>query len=385
MSEVLTENNSSIVVDEAAQAHEAQMKQLEALVFNEAMPGAVVPPVTEAQPDPPPVAEMAPPSVIVPPPAEDVVDEITYLKQQVGYEDWGKLKSDLDLLRKLQETPALVPEFKSEEAKRMYEYLQEERYDEVHDSLAGRKMVKGLDSMSGEQKIKLYFKMQNPLFDQEMIDYKYDQTYKLNEEDYADDPMRLRYEKISRLQKMEIDLQDANKFFEQYKNKIELPEIQKPAVQQAVDQDYETYKASIANEVELYNSTIKPALLAVKDTDVQFPVSVNDADNQMQFDLSIAVDPESFRVAQQKALAFNDYLAGITSDTAGNFTPQKVMRLILLEENFDKYAQSIARQAVNAERKRVLQKDTPTSSAQRTYSNIEKTDLQKLEDKVFGV
>ena len=55
------------------------------------------------------------------------------------------------------------------------------------------------------------------------------------------------------------------------------------------------------------------------------------------------------------AIKLGEFIANNFYDDDGNFLPDVVTKFVLRNNNFDKYAQSIARQAVNAERKRVVE------------------------------
>lgn len=370
------------------------LQALAALVFNEPLPQSTTQQTTEQEGAPASTTttqEEAATAAAATQAAtqDDVIDANEYLKQQLGYDNWESAKADLQALKELKEkaqTPAEI-KFANDEAKRWFEYFKEGKEDELYQSLSGRQMLKNIDGMNEEQKLKLYIKMQNPLFDQELIDYTFDNSYKLNEEDFVDDPMKLRFEKVSRMQKMQNDLRAAGDYFAQHRTKVELPEIQKQQQQAIVDEQYEAYKASTAKDLDLYNNVIKPSFASLKETDLQMNIAVNDPNNQMQFEVGVAVDPQDFKTALNYALDFNGYLDKVSTDATGKFSPQRVARMILLEQNFDKYAQTLARQAVNAERKRVIEKEgAGGQTIQRSYNLAEdKTELQKQADLAFAV
>jgi len=318
-------------------------------------------------------------------PAEQVLDASDFLKTNFGWESIEAAKAELEKLRTTPTATAAEIAFANEESKKLHQLLKEGKTKEVRNYLEAQELMTGLDTMADEQKLKLYIKMQNPKFDSELVDDEYNTFYKLNEDDYLDDPMKLRKERLRMEQRKENDINKANEYFSTYKQKIELPDILPQ--QSVVNSDYEDYKASTAKSLEDYNNITVPGINSLKETDIQLKASINDANNQMQFDVSVVPEREDFEKARQNSLSVFDYLTKTCYDQSGKFLPDRLARLVLLNDNFDKYAQSIARQAVNAERKRVISTDTRgNGGTQRDFNlaPVEQTELQKFEKMAFG-
>ena len=160
------------------------------------------------------------------------------------------------------------------------------------------------------------------------------------------------------------------------KEELKLPNIQ--LQQSVVDEDYEAYKASSAAVSEKVNNILIPAIKALKESDVNLGIKVQDANNQLDFEVALTPTSEDFEKARQDSLSFDSFINKVCYDANGNFLPQNVQKLILLYENYDKYAQSIARQAVNAERKRVVTKEAPHLADTKDFNvNGEKSEFQK--------
>lgn len=377
------------------------IQQHMAMAFNEPMPQppVVETPVAPAAPTeaaqstalPDPAATPAPTPVTAQDENIVYVDPNEYLKQQLGYESWDAVKQELQTLKEKAQTPAEI-KYANDEAKRWAEYFAAGKEDELYQSLHARQQVKNIDTLSDEQKIKLYIKMQNPMFDQELIDYQFKKDYGFDEESFKDDegnitdPMALRFAKISALQKMQGDLTRANEYFAKYKTQIELPAIQSQAPQ-SIDEEYESYKASTAKSLETYTNTILPALKSLSEADINMSFNINDPNNQMVFDLGVAVDKNDFEAAREDAINLSDWLNKSFYDEKGNFQPKNLIRATLLYKNFDKYAQTIARQAVNAERKRIIEKETPSPSMRRDFNidPTQRTEFDKKMDMAFAV
>ena len=318
-------------------------------------------------------------------PAEQVLDASEFLKTNFGWESIEAAQAELNKLRAAPTSTAAEIAFANEESKKLHQLLKEGKTKEVRNYLEAQELMTGLDTMADEQKLKLYIKMQNPKFDSELIDDEYNTFYKLNEDDYLDDPMKLRKERLRMEQRKENDIQKANDYFSTYKQKIELPDILPQ--QSVVNSDYEDYKASTAKSLEDYNNITVPGINSLKETDIQLKASINDANNQMQFDVSVVPEREDFEKARQNSLSVFDYLTKTCYDQSGKFLPDRLARMVLINDNFDKYAQSIARQAVNAERKRVIATETRgNGSVQRDFNTtpVEQTELQKFEKMAFG-
>jgi hypothetical protein len=363
-----------------------EMQQHFAMAFNEPLPAPVsesaAPAATPAQNG---ESQVAAPAATVPPipastpastqpinqpaAAEEgvtYIDPNEYIKEHLGFDSWEAAKSEIQRLRELQQnaqTPA-ERKYANEQSKRWHEYIQYGKEDELREALNARHQVSGLDAMDDERKVKLFIKMNNPMFDQELIDYQFKQNYGFDESAFKDengivtDPLAYRYAKVAAMQKMQGDLAKANEFFNNYKSKIELPEINQPQAA-IVDEAYEGYKARTANATEAYTKTIAPALQALKEADLDMAFNINDPDNQINFDFGITIDKADLDTAKEKSLYFSDWIEETFYDDKGSFQPKRLARAILLERNFDKYVQTVARQAVNAERKRMIEKETP--------------------------
>jgi hypothetical protein len=378
-----------------------ELQQHLAMAFNESLPAPVTEPAAapteeaaQAAPAAEPAATSTTPAINQPtnqPAAEEgvtYIDPNEYIKEHLGFDNWDVAKTELQRLRELQQnaqTPAEI-KFANEQAKRYHEYFVAGKEDELYQALHARQQVKGLDTMDDEKKIKLFIKMNNPMFDQELIDYQFQQDYGFDESRFKDengvtiDPLAYRHAKVASMQRMQADLSKANEFFNNYKTKIELPEINQKPQNQAVDEAYEGYKARTANATEAYEKTIAPALQALKEADLNMAFNINDPDNQMQFDFGVTIDKADFDAAREDALSYTDYMEKAFYDDKGTFQPKKLARAILLERNFDKYVQTVARQAVNAERKRVIERETP--GALKKDFNVSPEVMNELDQKM---
>ena len=331
-------------------------------------------PPTESLGDQVQVAEQQPP-----------FDVNAIIKEHTGYDSIDLLKAEIESLKSANKEPQPIT-YAKEEAKKWHQYILEGKEEDLYKNLHARMQIKDADAMSDEQKLKLFIKLQNPLFDEELIDDEFSQLYKVDEAKFKNDfdevdNLSLRKEKLRTQQRIQNDVQKAAEYFQQYKSKIELPNIQ---AQQQTDEAYESFQASLQKEQELYTNVVVPGLQSVKEGDVQMNFSIDDVNNQMKFDLNIAVTPQDLDNAKKEALSIGQYLTKIGYDKDGKFLANRLVQMILRDQNFDKYAQTLARQAVNAERKRVVSANTPNNGyTQRDYTQEDNSDLKKLEHFAF--
>jgi hypothetical protein len=207
-------------------------------------------------------------------PATTVAPVVDYLKD-LGFEDIDSAKAAIEDYKKLKAAPpAETPkfEFADEQSKKIHELLREGKTKEVAAFLQAQELVSNADSMNDEQKLKLLIKMQNPRFDKELIEDEYATLYSINEEDFFDDPMKLRKERLKMEQRVENDVAKAQEFFAQYKQKFQLPDITAPVA--TVDNDYEAYKADTAKATNEYNTVIMPSVTAIKETDIPLAIQI---------------------------------------------------------------------------------------------------------------
>lgn len=314
-------------------------------------------------------------------------DEEGYIKS-IGFENLEKFQSALTEYKQLKENPPVAQlSFANDEAKRFAEYFSLGKEDELREALNARATVKGIETMGEEQKLKLFIKMNNPGYDQEIIDYAYNKNYAFNEKAFMDeegnviDPIGLKQAKIDANYKVQADLTKANDYFNQYKTKIELPGIQ---VANTPDNEYEAYKASAAKDAEIFEKVMLPSVSSLTEQQVPLSVSIKDPGNQMDFSATITPDKADLDRAKQAALNPVALINRIAFDEKGTFYPDRLVKFALIAENYDKYVQSQLRQAVNAERQRVVTKETPDANVQRNFVTNEQPDrLSELKKLVF--
>jgi hypothetical protein len=315
-----------------------------------------------------------------------VFDPNAFVKETFGFESLDAAKAAIQEYQNLKANPPKEElTFQDDQSKKIYQYLKEGKSKEVKQYLEAQEMLSNVDAMTPEQQLKLYIKMKNPLFDQELIDDEYSSMYQVDEDKVQNaegeiDPLKQRKEKLRIQQKIQNDVQSAQEYFTQYKQKINLPDITP-----AVDEGYEAFKASTAKQVETYRNEVVPKVNSLKEEDAKMEFKVEDATNNINFGISISPSKEDFEEAKNDALDFENYLLKSAYDDKGQLLQKNLIQMILKAKNFDKYVQSVARQGVMAERLRVVETKTGSGSdTQREFGNTEKSEFQKQMDAQFA-
>lgn len=325
-------------------------------------------------------------------PEEVIIGDRDLLMQQLGYDDWGKAKSDLEELKKLRETPPTPAETKyaNEETKRWHEYFLRGEEDKLRESLNARAKVKDLDSMNEEQQLKLYLKMQNPKIagDDELVNYKHQQLYKLDENSFTNemgeiDPLKQRLAKAELAQRIENDLQQAKEYFAQYKTKIDLPDIA-PATPAQSAEELQAYQESLKQQ-EAANALWGQSLTKLSENDIPLKFNFNDEANKIKFDVDYKLDKAGFEKARADALDYGKYAFETYQKQDGSPVADKFVKDIYIAQNLDKIVSESNKQAVNATIKWFLANQKNIGDGvQRNYTTVEPTEIDEIRSKVFG-
>jgi hypothetical protein len=311
-------------------------------------------------------------------------DVNNYIKEKFGFENEEAALAEITALKNAKEEKALAElRFANEEMKKIYEYAANGKEEELQEYFSKRSVIKNIENKTPDEKLKLYIKLQNPLFDEELIEDEYKSLYEVDEEsskfldeEYNVDKIKLKKEKIRVQQRIATDVELANKFFEQYKTKIDLPSITKD------DEDYEAYKASISNQSKVQSEVIE-AYSKFKPEDISFKTKFVDEANKQSFDLSYSADKESFEEVQK--LVCNDelyYKQYFNEDGSPNRS--KFIRDVYIAKNFEKIAQQIALQTKNEVMRWYVNKETSNNGGM-VFLPEQQNDFQKKMEMAFSM
>lgn len=317
------------------------------------------------------------------------VFEFKTFTEKFGWEKPEDALTEIEELRNFKANPPQEQRYENEESKKLHQLFLAGKIEDAVEIINTQKKIESLtaNEVTSENaddiiKLSMQLKYKDAGLTTKEIEYKYNKQYSLPKEPALDpddeDSVLAHNEWKERIEDIQIgkiiDAKAAKIDLQSVKTKLVLPEISAN-----IDPDYESYKASNAKIDEEYETIIVPAVNALKETDVPLSFKVEDANNQMNFDISLIPTKEDFDKARQDSLSIPDFLKRIISGADGKFSPEKLQRMILLTQNFDNYAQSIARQAVNAERARIVAKETGSNGTTGKDFNVNtgKTEFQK--------
>lgn len=366
---------------------QAQINELAAFAFNKPTPQQQTEAINGDQP-----AATEPAAIVTPAATAPIVDHL----KELGYESIDAAKAEIQALRQLKDNPpAAAFKFENEESEKLARAISTNP-KEAFKILQKQERIESLIAMDVNKDnaadiIKFGIELANPDLSPEEIDFQYKQDYTAPKEpvqkatEDEDEFLERHNEWKERAAAIEMKRTIAAKMAKPQlaaaKQKIDISSILPQLTQ---DKDYESYKASLQSDLEFEQKVIVPSINALTEDKIKIAIDVNDANNKMQFGVSITPDKADLEDAKQTALNFDKFIAGINYDKDNNFTADNLASAILKLKHFDKYMQSAARQAVNAERKRVIEAETPGGGAQRNFNTpVEPTELDALKQFAF--
>jgi len=372
------------------QEQQPSIQDLAAFAFNKPTPQQEVAAINGEQPAATEVAPNMPPSVVY----EDTTPAVNYLKE-LGYDNLETAKAEIQALRQLKDNPpASAFKFENEESEKLARAISTNP-KEAFKILQKQERIESLIAMdvnkdNAAEIIKFGIELANPDLSPEEIEFQYKQDYTASKEPVQkatedDEEFAERHgewkEKAEAIEmKRTIAAKMAKPQLAAAKQKIDISSI----LPQTQDKDYESYKASLQSDLEFEQKVIVPSINALTEDKIKISIDVNDANNKMQFGVSITPDKADLEDAKQTALNLDRFIASINYDKDNNFTADNLASAILKLKHFDKYMQSAARQAVNAERKRVIETETTGGGAQRNFNTqVEPTELDALKQFAF--
>lgn len=323
------------------------------------------------------------PATAAPAGDDGVVDINTFLKNEFGYDSLEVAKTDWQALRKLKETPPppAEPLINDPVSKKIYENLKAGKIDEVHSFLSAQQVLKGVEAKTADDQLKLFIKLQNPLFNDEEVNEEFNEKY--NVDDEGIEPAKLSRERKKAEQQKKKDLQEATTFFSQYKTKFELPDVAPPAPAGEMEALTE-FQALVKKEQESQQK-LEERLAKVAETNIGYKGKFADEKSKLAFDLNFQFDAASIQKAKTGCADWFTYLKENYYDEAGNPQTEKWLTHIAILQNLDKFVTGIASDAVNADRRWFLanQKNINTGG-QRENVNYAPSDVDRLREAVFS-
>jgi hypothetical protein len=310
------------------------------------------------------------------------------IKRELGFNTIEEAKAAIAEYQTLKANPPKVdPVYPNEESKRYAEYLAAGKEAELRESLNARATIAGIDAMNDEQKIKLFIKMNNPLYDPEMVDAYYVRNYYFNEDSFKDDdgnikdPMALRFAKVDVQQKLQQDTEKANQYFAQYKSKIELPAVSNPLTNDPAYQQYQ----QMMQQGEANQKDVEERASKIADKDAAYSFKFIDEANKLNVDAAYMPDQEVFKGAKDAMINLGDFLNKNYRAADGSPLTAKLVRDLAIIQDPNKFASEMIITGINAERRRFLmEQKNITPNGQRQFVPAPPDEIALLRQQVFS-
>ena len=326
----------------------------------------------------PVIVEGSKPEVTITHDTNVVSNPFDILKEKFQYASAEDAIREIEELRGFKTNPTKEElKFANDEMKRIYEYISEGKEDEVAKYVAGRQLIKDIDSKTPEEKLKLQIQLQNPLFDKELIEDEYKSLYTIDEkspkvlDEYGEiDPTKLKKETLRLQQRIANDVEQAAETFNKFKSKIELPPLTKQ-----VDEDYVSFKeqqelaAKAAQEaVEVYSKLTPESIETV--------INFNDEANKIKFDFSYKPDLDSFNQAKEMVSDTDKFWSQFRNQD-GSPNREKFFTFVYKGMAADKMIKEAMNQTKNATIKAQLPNNSGRENRQ-IPQNQQMSDLDKM-------
>lgn len=310
-------------------------------------------------------------------------DEVAYLGENFGWKSKDEAKAEIEELRKLKQSATSPFEGLDENSKKIAFAIKENKIDDIYDYVSTQKLIRELDTKTPEEKLKAYLKLQNPLFNPDDVEWKYNKLYSVDETQYKDsdgevfDPQGLRIAQIELQQKLQQDIEKANEYFSTKKD-IKLPDFA------SSDTGYEDYKKMMSDAQEESKKTVE-AYKKVTPTDIKLTAKFNDEANKLGVDFDFVPDADSFNKAIALVTDTNKFYADYYGED-GSPKRNEFLQDIYFAKNKDRIIGEAMKQAVNATIKWFIARNNGNAGGQRQYNadHVVSDELKEQMDMAFA-
>ena len=331
---------------------------------------------------------------------EETFDENIYLKNKFGWENSEAALNEIKELREKAGKAEVGFEFKNEDSKKIAEYINEGKIDDLYSFLDMQKRVDKLikadlsDKNVAAELVRFGIQRDNPNLSGEDVDFLFNEQYSIpkepkQREDELDDDFNERHsswneqrERVER--KMMIEAKMAQPKLAQLKSELVLPEIKKevtPQQNQPTPEEmvvFEKYKSDYLESVEKSVTNLNHVSLTVKDKDVELP---------LKYDFT---QQEKDAVSQRmKDFAENGYnataiLADLWVTPEGNVNTSRMsedLAFLLFGKNItQKFADDAANKRLEAYFKEKKQVDVAGNNERGTFNPENKSSYEKMQE-----
>ena len=334
---------------------------------------------------------------------EETFDENIYLKNKFGWDNSETALNEIKSLREKAEKTGNF-EFKNDDSKKIAEYINEGKIDDLYSFLDMQKRVDKLmkadlsDKNIAAELVRFGIQRDNPNLSSEDVDFLFNEQYSIAKEpkqrdDELDDDFAERHsawneqrERVER--KMMIEAKMAQPKLAQLKSELVLPEIKKEVAPQQNEPtaeqlaEFEKYKSDYLQSVEQSVTNLNHVSLTVKDKDVELP---------LKYDFT---QQEKDAVSQRmKDFAANGYnataiLADLWVTPQGNVNTNRMsedLAFLLFRNNItQKFADDAANKRLEAYFKEKKQIDVTGNNERGTFNPENKTAHEKMQEHFWG-
>lgn len=232
--------------------------------------------------------------VTAPKEEEEILDPNTFIKNKWGWESEEVADNEIKALREKAEKAEKGFEYKNDESKKIAEYINEGKIDELYSFLDTQKRVEKLatadlsDKNVAAELVKFGIQKDNPNLNADEIDFLFNKKFATPKEpvqkiDETDTEFEERVEdwkqhKANIERELVIEAKMAQPKLAQYKTELVLPDIRKevPQTNQPTAEELqvaEKFRGDYLQSVEKSVANLSGISLTVKDKDVEIPLS----------------------------------------------------------------------------------------------------------------
>lgn len=317
-------------------------------------------PVTPATDEPPATpAAVAP---VTPASDEEIIEPKEWLKREFNVEDAAVLKAQLEELNTLKSAIPKPYEYKNEESRKIAEYINEGKEDELYQFLDTKKKVQKLstadlsDKSVAAELVKFGLHKDNPTLNQDEIDFLFNEKYSIppkpvkeETDDDTDYEIKLgawEIQKSNIEKRMVIEAKIAQPKMAQLNTELVLPEIVKENKQTVQPTPEELEKAkkvqeSFLTDVESGLKNLVEESVMVKDEVVEIPVSYAYTDDERKVVL------EQVRSFVSNNYDTNEIFGKMWTDKDGNIDIPRMVRDLAYLNSREKIHQKLANEGAN--------------------------------------
>jgi hypothetical protein len=287
---------------------------------------------------------------------EEIYDANEYLKQRLGFDDWDSAAEQIENMRK---SPKI--DFENEESKKVYDYLREQKEDDLYKFLEEKRKIDKLsaaeikDTTTAAEIIKLSMYQKNKDLDTSEIEFLFNEKFQKPEKpEQGYDEIDSDYEKRvsaweSRVNEIEkkliIEAKLAKPELEKIKSNLVLPDINpSQAVPQVTPEQLEAQKRYMDKFYGDINETINSFdgfSASVKDEGVDFNVAYVPSSEEKQ---SVANQLKQFA---ENNLDTNVIFAERWVNDDGSINVKQMTKDLFLIQNEGKITQKYVNEAAN--------------------------------------